>query len=173
LATVPARSIGSPASDPRRRGGAGPRRASALLLAALAVGAALGAEAQTPYPIFPIEEFVRMMKSVGANWEGTTASIDKGDFPETKRRLTRSREQLAVTITFWRDHKKDDAVRMLRAALARMDELDGVLSADSVDAAAASALAGRVTGTCDTCHAAYRDQDPVTKAYRVKPDALR
>jgi hypothetical protein len=149
------------------------RRAAAALLAALTLGAALRAAAQTPYPILPIEEFVRMMKSVGANWEGTTASIAKRDFSETKRRLTRSREQLAVTITFWRDHKKDDAVRMLRTVLARMDELDAVLSADTVDAGAASALAGQVNGACETCHAAYRDQDPVTKAYRVKPGALR
>jgi cytochrome c556 len=148
------------------------RRTSAALLTALALGAALRA-GQTAYPIFPVEEFVRMMKSVGANWGGTTASIGKGDFAETKRRLTRSREQLAVTITFWRDHKKDDAVTMLRAALAKMDELDAVLSADTVDAGAAAARAEQVTGACEKCHAVYRDQHPVTKAYRVKPGALR
>jgi cytochrome c556 len=148
------------------------RRAGTALLAALTAGVALHG-AQTAYPIFPIEEFVRMMKSVGANWERTTASIGKGDFAESKRRLTRSREQLAVTITFWRDHKKDDAVRMLRGALASMDDLDEVLSTETVDAVAAAARARQVTGACEACHALYRDQDPVTKAYRVKPGALR
>ncbi len=147
------------------------RRASAALLTALALSVSVRA-AQTPYPIFPFEEFVRMMKSVGANWEGTTALIGTGDFAETKRRLTRSREQLAVTITFWRDHKKDDAVKMLRATLAKMDDLDAVLSVETVDAGAAAALARQVAGACDTCHAAYRDQDPVTKAYRLKPGSL-
>jgi len=141
------------------------------LLAVLALGVSLPA-AQTAYPIFSFEEFVRMMKSVGANWDGTTALIRKSDFPETKRRLTRSREQLAVTITFWRDNKKDDAVKMLRATLAKMDDLDTALSVDTVDAAGVAMLAKQVTAACDTCHAAYRDQDPVTKAYRLKPGSL-
>jgi hypothetical protein len=130
------------------------------------------AAAQTAYPIFPFEEFVRMMKSVGANWGGTTASIAKRDFAETKLRLTRSREQLAVTITFWRDNKKDAAVKMLKATLAKMDALDVVLSMETVDAGAVAAAASEVSGACDTCHAVYRDQDPTTKAYRLKPGSL-
>lgn len=153
------------------RRGAGARKRTPVLLAALALSVPLCA-AQSAYPIFPFEEFARMMKSVGANWEGTTASIAKSDFAETKRRLTRSREQLAVTITFWRDHKKDDAVKMLRATLVKMDELDGVLSVAAVDAGAAAARAKQVAAGCDTCHAVYRDQDPVTKAYRLKPGSL-
>ena len=136
---------------------------------------ALGVSAralQTAYPIFPFEEFVRMMKSVGANWDGTAALIAKSDFAETKRRLTRSREQLAVTITFWRDNKKDDAVKMLKATLGKMDDLDAALSEETVDAGAVARLAKQVAGACDVCHAVYRDQDPVTKAYRLKPGAL-
>src|SRR5262245_65478227 len=97
----------------RRPDGSALPRALAAALAALALGVSLYA-AQTPYPLFPLEELVRMMKSVGANWGGTTASIGKSDFAEAKRRLTRSREQLAVTITLWRDNKRDDAIKMLR-----------------------------------------------------------
>lgn len=147
------------------------RRAAAALLFAAGLPVSLAA-AQTAYPIFPFEELVRMMKSVGANWGGTTASIAKGDFAETKLRLTRSREQLAVTITFWRDHKRADAVKMLRGALARMDELDVALSMDTVDAGAVAAAGSRVSSACETCHAVYRDQDPATKAYRLKPGSL-
>lgn len=151
----------------------------AALVAAGGLGVSLAAAqiaaaAQSTYPIFPFEDFVRMMKSVGANWDGTTASIAKGDFAETKLRLTRSREQLAVTITFWRDHKKNDAVKMLRATLARMDELDVVLSTETVDAraAAAAAAGSRIADACETCHSVYREQDPVTKAYRLRPGSL-
>jgi hypothetical protein len=140
-------------------------------LAAAGLGVSLAA-AQTAYPIFPFENFTRMMKSVGANWGATTASIARGDFAETKLRLTRSREQLAVTITFWRDHKKDDAIKMLRSTLTKMDELDVVLSTERVDAGAAAAAGSRVSDACETCHGVYRDQDPVTKAYRLKPGSL-
>lgn len=113
-----------------------------------------------------------MMKSVGANFGGTRASMAKGDYEEAKSRLTRSREQLAVTVTFWRDHKKDDAIKMLRAALTRLDDLDAALSTEIVDAAGASSLAEQVTSACEACHAVYRDQDPATKAYRLKPGSL-
>ena len=111
------------------------------------------------------------MKSVGANWDGTSASIAKGDFEEAKARLTRSREQLAVTITFWRDNKKADAVKMLRNALTKLDELDAALSVDRVEAAAAT-LVRPVNEACEACHAVYRDQDPATNAYRLKPGSV-
>jgi hypothetical protein len=114
-----------------------------------------------------------MMKSVGANFGGTRTSLEQRDFEEAKSRLTRSREQLAVTITFWRDNKRDDAIKMLRTTLTRMDDLDAALSAETVDAGAAAAAAGRVNEACEACHAVYREQDPATKAYRLKPGLIR
>jgi cytochrome c556 len=137
---------------------------------ALAVGGSLAAS-QTPYPLFTLEDFIKLMKSVGANWDGTSASIAKGDFEEAKSRLTRSREQLAVTITFWRDNKKADAVKMLRHTLTKLDELDAALSVDRVEAAAAT-LVKPVNEACEACHAVYRDQDPATNAYRLKPGSV-
>jgi hypothetical protein len=140
------------------------------LLIALAVGGSLAA-AQTPYPLLAFEDFVKLMKSVGANWGGTGASITKGDFEEAKSRLTRTREQLAVTITFWRDRKKADAVKMLRDTLTKLDELDAALSVDRVDTAATT-LVKPVNEACEACHAVYREQDPVTNAYRLKPGSV-
>ncbi len=148
-----------------------PRRTLCGVVLVLALGGSLRAT-QTAYPVFTVEDFVRLMKSVGANWGGASASIAKGDFEEAKSRLTRSREQLGVTITFWRDNKKDDAIKRLRATLTQMDDLDGALSADTVDAKAATSLVKQVVGACEACHAVYRDQDPVTKAYRVKPGSV-
>lgn len=55
----------------------------------------------------------------------------------------------------------------------KMDELDAALSADPIDPTAVSALAKQVNASCEACHAIYREQDPTTKAYRLKPGAVQ
>lgn len=50
---------------------------------------------------------------------------------------------------------------------------DAAMSAETVDATAAAALSKQAATLCETCHAKYREQDPTTKAYRVRSDLLR
>ncbi len=126
------------------------------------------ASAQTNYLIFTPENFVDTMKTVGVNVSAVNAALVKRDFPTAKAQLIRSRERLALTITFWRDRKKDDAITILRDALRQMDDLDTLLSAGSVDAGAASSLVKQIGANCQSCHAAYREQDQSTHAYRFK-----
>jgi len=57
---------------------------------------------------------------------------------------------------------------MLRATLAKMDELDVALSAEKLDASAASAISKQIGASCEACHQVYREQDPSTKAFRIK-----
>jgi hypothetical protein len=120
------------------------------------------------YPIFTADHMNEAMKTVGLAFELTETAIKKQDFPLAKDYLIRSRDQLATTITFWRDRKEDAAVTMLRTALKQMDELDAAMSADTVNPSGVTGLARAVNGTCEACHAKYREQDPVTKAYRVR-----
>ena len=126
------------------------------------------ASAQTNYLIFSQENFVDTMKTVGVNVSAVNAAIDKQDFATAKAQLIRSRERLALTITFWRDRKKDDATKILRDALRQMDDLDTLLSASPVDSGAASSLIKQIGANCQACHAAYREQDQSTHAYRFK-----
>ena len=113
------------------------------------------------------------MKTLGPNVAGIRASLADGDFDTAKARTIRSREQLAITVTFWRDRKRDDAVELLRAAVERMDALDATLSVEEVDAAAVATLATEIGAACAACHTIYREQDPVTNEYRLKQSALR
>jgi cytochrome c556 len=75
---------------------------------------------------------------------------------------------MANTVTFWRDAKRDDAVAMLRKALIGMDDLDIALGAEKVDPSAIAGASEHIGAACQACHAAYREQDPSTKAYRVR-----
>jgi len=143
------------------------------VLATVVLAAAVVASAQDkPYPIFTSNHLAAVMKALGPNLTGVSASLADGDFTTAKERIIRSREQLATTVTFWRDNDRDDALTQLRVALDLMDALDAALSTEAVDATAVDALATEIGGACAACHAVYREQDPVTGEYRLKPGAL-
>jgi len=143
---------------------------SVVIMLAMPGGNAAGAQKKNPYRNYTEEKFVENMQSAGRNYAAVTDLVAGGDYESAKAQLTRAREQLAITITFWRDRQNDAAVRMLREALTGMDGLDAALGGASVDPAAVKAASGRVNAACNACHAVYREQDPATKAYRLKRD---
>jgi hypothetical protein len=142
----------------------------ALGLVALTAGAEpIAARGQAKqYPIFTADHFVAAMKTIGQAFELVNTSLGRKEYEESKAYLAISRDRLATTITFWRDRKKDDAVKMLRETLTRLDALDAAMSSESVDPAAVAAAAKQAGSSCEACHAVYREQDPATKAYRFK-----
>ncbi len=137
-------------------------------LGLLAVAAAAPAAVQPrPYPVYNEYHLDRTMKLVGRNFAGAREALEAGEFETAKALFTRTREQVAVSITYWRHNERDDGVRMLRDVLDGLDALDAALSRPPVDAAAAAALAAGADTACQTCHAVYRTQDPDTGDYSV------
>ena len=53
-----------------------------------------------------------------------------------------------------------------------MDDLDAALSVNSIDSVAVNTLVAEIGAACQACHMVYRDQDPVTKEYRLKPGSV-
>ncbi len=143
--------------------------AALVLVCALTRLADVGVRAQqSPYPVFSADTFAATMKSVGQNFAGTTQAISNGDYESAKARAIRAREQLATTVTFWRKNGREDAVAMLRAVTLRFDELDTILSRAPVDTSAAGEAARQIGTSCQACHSVYREQDPATKAFKLK-----
>ena len=143
----------------------------AVRLAAAALVAAAGVAViaqQRPYPVYSEYHLDRTMKLVGRNFAGAREALDAGEFETAKALFTRSREQIAVSITYWRHNGRDDAIRMLRDTLDGLDALDAALSKPPVDAPAAAALAADTGTACHACHVVYREQDPDTGEYSVK-----
>jgi hypothetical protein len=124
-----------------------------------------------PYPIFTEAHLDAIMTTLGPNVAGVRAALAAEDFATAKERAIRSREQLATTVTFWRDRERQDAVGWLRTALSRLDALDTALSVEPVDGAVAAAIAGEITEACTACHAVYREPDG-DGGYRVKSSAI-
>jgi hypothetical protein len=150
----------------------GVKLAGAMLIVALASAPGAGAQ-KNPYRNYNEAKFIENMQTAGRNYSAVTDLLAKREYEPAKAQLTRAREQLAITITFWRDRKKDDAVKMLRDALRAMDDLDASLSTAQLQPPEIDAASNRVTTACEACHARYRDQDPATRAYRIKPDSLK
>ena len=144
-----------------------------LAVAVLMATAGSGVLAQKTYPIFTRDDFVKFMKTVGQNFGAVNASVAAADFESAKSQLTRSREQLGVTVTFWRDRKRDDALKFLKQTLTRMDELDEALSVETIDRARVGAALKQVNASCESCHAVYRDYNPATKTYTFKPGTVQ
>ena len=158
-----------PFNRPRASGRRGRGLQTGLLLAFSVAAVRVSATAQEkPYPIFTTEHFVSAMKTVGQAFAAVSASLGRNEFEDSKAYLAISRDRLATTITLWRDRKRDDAIKMVRDAVTKMDDLDVALSADKIDPAAVAARVKDVGAACQACHAIYREQDPVTKTYKLK-----
>ena len=85
-------------------------------------------------PLFSADDLDDAMKGIGRQFELVNRTIAAGDFEAAKVRVTRAREQLSPTISFWRNHERDDAVTMVRAATRSLDSLDRALSEPTIDA---------------------------------------
>lgn len=147
-----------------------------LLVAALAAaGSGLRARAQeqagSPYPVYTPGHLAATMETLGPNFAAAVRALDAEDYPAAKERLARAREQLATTITFWRQRGRDDGIGFVRTAVGAMDDLDAAMSVDAVDAGAAAGFAAEVETTCDACHAVYRESDPAG-GYRLRAEAV-
>jgi len=140
---------------------------SAALAVMMTSGAAPSAQ-KNPYRNYTEEKFVQNMQAADRNYAAVKTLVARNDYESAKAQLTRAREQMAVTMSFWRDAKNNDAVAMLRKALNGLDDLDVAMSAERVDASAVAGASERINTACQACHAAYREQDPATKAYRVR-----
>ena len=129
---------------------------------------ASGALAQV---VFTPDDLDRAMKAVGRNVALANTAIGSKDVAEAKVRVARAREQLSPTISFWQNGKRADAMKMVREATARLDDLDTALSASPVDVARVAAAAAGVDRACQACHAVYREEDPAARTFRLKPGA--
>jgi hypothetical protein len=144
-----------------------------LVVSATSIVSVSGQAGDKPYPLFTEDHLVATMKTMGANFSGANGLLETQDYEAAKAQFIRTREQLARTVTFWRDRDRDDAIDMLRDALTSLDSLDTEISAaGQLDSAAVSGLVGQIGGACQACHAVYREQDPATGQFRVKASAL-
>jgi cytochrome c556 len=138
---------------------------------AAAVSVALGSTllvAQTK--VTTTEELDKVMKKASA-FRQVDKAIQSNNAADARKQLEIVENAVKESQSFWVTHKKDDAVKMNKESLAKLDELDKVLSAGTLDVAAATAAFKAAGGACRSCHQQYRIEDDKNE-YHLKPGSV-
>lgn len=116
------------------------------------------------------EDFDKAMKAIGAAFGATNKAIQSGAMADAKIQLAPALSLMTAVQAFWMEKVKYEPAALARDALTKMQALDKALA--GTDTAAVAAAVKEVGGACGACHAKYREQDPVTKAFSIKAGTL-
>jgi len=132
----------------------------------------LGAVGVAQTKITTVEEYSKVMKSNAQANGASNKAIGSGAYADAKTQLATLRQNFMALQGFWTEKKRDDAVGILKDGLTRIDALDKILSAPTVDQMAAQAAAKELAGnTCAACHKLYREGDNQT-GFRFKAGVI-
>ncbi len=137
---------------------------------AAAVCMALGGVLVAQSKVTTVNQLDAVMKKAGAIRQVDKA-IQSGNAADAKAQLAIVRQAVQDSQSFWITHKKDDAVKLNKESLAKIDALEKVLSAGTLDAAAATAAYKEAGGSCRACHSQYRAED-ANNEYILKPGSV-
>jgi hypothetical protein len=106
------------------------------------------------------EEYTALMKANAQANGAANKAIGSGSYADARMQVATLRKNFMALQGFWVDKKKDDAVGIVKDGLTRLDALDKLLGAPTVDQMAAQAAAKEFGGaTCAACHKLYREGD--------------
>jgi cytochrome c556 len=116
------------------------------------------------------EELDKVMKKASA-FRQVDKAVQSNNAADAKAQLAVVKAAVLESQSFWVTHKKDDAVKMNKESLAKLDELEKVLSTGTLDVGAATAAFKQAGGACRACHQQYRIEDDKNE-YHLKPGSV-
>ena len=118
------------------------------------------------------DDHAKLMKANAQAAGAMNKAIGSGAFADARMQVATLRQNFTSIQAFWMDKKKDDALAIVKDGLTRLDALDKILGATTIDQMAAQAAAKEFGGnTCGACHKLYREGDAQT-GFRFKPGVL-
>jgi cytochrome c556 len=120
-----------------------------------------------------LEEHAKIMKSNAQAAGAMNKAIAAASYADARTQLATLRTSYMTLQGLWASVKKDDAVAIVKDGLTRLDALDKMLSAATVDQMAAQGAVKEFQGaTCGACHKLYREGDGKTTPYSFKAGVL-
>jgi cytochrome c556 len=116
------------------------------------------------------DDLDKVMKKASA-FRQVDKAVQSNNAADAKAQLAIVKAAVLESQSFWITHKKDDAVKMNKESLARLEALEKVLSAPALDIAAATASFKEAGGACRACHQQYRVEDD-NNNYTLKPGSV-
>jgi cytochrome c556 len=138
-----------------------------LTAAAVAVACTSAVVAQK---VSSVEDLDKVMKRASA-FRQVDKAMHSNNATDAKAQLAIVRQAVQESQSFWIEHKRDDAVKLNKESLAKIDELEQVLSSGTLDIAAATAKFKETGGSCRSCHQIYRVEDDKNQ-YTLKPGSV-
>ena len=118
------------------------------------------------------DDHAKLMKANAQAAGAMNKAIGSGAFADARMPVATLRQNFTSLQAFWTDKKKDDALAIVKDGLTRLDALDRILAATTVDQMAAQAAAKEFGGNaCGACHKLYREGD-AQSGFRFKPGVL-
>ena len=136
-----------------------------LLACSAAIMNAQNAKVTTP------EELDKVMRKAGPAMQGIQKALRSSASVDAKTQLVELRQAILDSQQFWIEKKREDAVKMNKDTLAKIDELDKSLGASGTDPEAATTALKQVGASCRTCHQKFRTTD-AEENYILKPGSL-
>jgi cytochrome c556 len=140
--------------------------ASALVLAWS--GAVIVAQTQK---VTTPEQLDKVMKQVQEANRPVGKALASGAYADVRKGLAAVKENVLISQSFWVEHKKDDAVKMNKDTLAKIEALEKLIATDTVDTAAATVALKEVGASCRACHQQYRATDAENN-FILKPGSI-
>lgn len=120
-----------------------------------------------------LEEHAKIMKSNAQAVGAMNKAIASASYADARTQLATLRTNYMTLQGLWASVKKDDAVAIVKDGLTRLDAVDKMLSAATVDQMAAQGAVKEFQGaTCGACHKLYREGDGKTTPYSFKAGVL-
>jgi cytochrome c556 len=117
------------------------------------------------------EQLDKVMKQVQPAMGAMQKAFKAQAYADVRKNLATAKEAVLLSQSFWIEHKKDDAVKMNKETLAKMEALEKIVATDTVDAAAADSALKEVGASCRACHKQYRDTDAENN-FILKPGTI-
>jgi cytochrome c556 len=134
----------------------------------VAIGVSVSAQAT----LTTVEDYAKAMKANAQAAGAMNKAIGSGAYADARTQVAALRVNFMALQQFWTEKKKDDAVAIVKDGLTRLDALDKMIAAPTVDQMAAQAAAKEFGGaTCGACHKLYREGD-AQSGFRFKAGVL-
>lgn len=115
-------------------------------------------------------ELDTVMKKAGA-FRQVDKAIQSNNAADARKQLAIVETAVEESRSFWEQHKREDALKLNKEALNKLDALEKVLAAGTLDVAAATAAFKEAGGACRACHQVYRAEN-ANNEYILKPGSV-
>ena len=115
-------------------------------------------------------ELDKVMKKAGA-FRQVDKAIQSNKIDDAKKQLEIVENAVEESRNFWIEHKREDALKLNKAALEKLDALEKVLSANKLNVMNAATAFKEAGGACRACHQIYRAEDE-NNQYVLKPGSV-